>query len=188
MKFAAYEPDRPASATERVDPHCVRPATHADIDAIARISAERQGTEPEDGYERIAHEIDSFEAGGQWAVFVAEVESQVVGYGRVRHTGPDPEDDPPIPEGWHLVGVVVSPQARRRGIAHALIATRLDWLRERADETWYFVNRRNRASIALHDAFGFELVGPVAHKRAELSAEDGLLFRLRLAALDAPGA
>lgn len=65
-----------------------------------------------------------------------------------------------LPEGWYLTGVVVTPSERRRGIATRLTRRRLDWIGQRAEEAYYFVNEVNRVSIDLHAGFGFE---PIAH-------------------------
>ena len=182
--FADYEPG-PAHRGPRFDPRDVRPARVADVEAIAAISLARDGGDPEDVTRRIRGELDAMAPDGAWTVFVAEVDGAVVAYGRIRRLEQGDEPDG-VPAGWHLTGVVVDPAHRRRGIAHALVEARLDWAAERTDTVYYFVNERNRPSIDLHAAFGFELVGPVAHARSNLTAEHGRLYRVRLS--EGPGA
>ncbi len=180
---AAYEPERPAAAGPRVDADAIRRARLEDVESIARISLAREGKgDPVDVRRRIRNEVAAtLEGQAAWVVYVAEVDGQVVGYGRARLLDPEPEGDAPIgPPGWYLVGVVVDPAFRRRGIAHALTRARIAWVHERADTLYYFVHGVNRASIDLHTALGFELVGPIAYRRAELDAEDGRLYRLDL--------
>lgn len=62
------------------------------------------------------------------------------------------------PEGHYLAGVTVAPGWRRRGVAHELTARRLAWIAARADEAFFVVNPLNRASIALHQHWGFREV------------------------------
>jgi ribosomal protein S18 acetylase RimI-like enzyme len=59
------------------------------------------------------------------------------------------------PAGWYLLGVVVHPKWRRRGIGAALTRERMRWVAQRATEIYYFTHRNNRASQALHERFGF---------------------------------
>lgn len=66
------------------------------------------------------------------------------------------------PKGHYLAGVTVDPGWRRRGVAEALTARRLQWIAQRADEAFFVVNPENHASIALHARWGFKeiLRGP----------------------------
>ena len=70
-----------------------------------------------------------------------------------------------VPEGWYLVGVIVSPQYRRRGVATELIRQRLLLISYMADEAYYFANALNLVTIELHERFGIQ----GAHKRLRLS-------------------
>ena len=107
---------------------------------------------------------------------VAECADDVIGYGRVMRFVP-----PPLaPAGYYLMGMVVHPDHRRRGVATALTQARLDWISKHADEAWYFANARNAASIALHEPFGFEEVTrSFFYPRVDFDRGDGVLFRLR---------
>ena len=113
---------------------------------------------------------------------VAESGGAIVGYGRARAFEPGrdaPADS--IPSGYYLTGVFVRPEQRARGIATALTQPRLDWIRERAAEAWYFANARNTASIALHRRFGFEEVSrEFSFPRLTFDGGEGILFRLSL--------
>jgi GNAT superfamily N-acetyltransferase len=87
-------------------------------------------------------------------LFVAQVaDGPVVGYGRVVRAQP-----PAFPDGWYLLGLVVDPRWRRRGIGAALTAARTRWVAERADRVYYFKHQANRASQDLHTALGFRPV------------------------------
>ena len=55
-------------------------------------------------------------------------------------------------------GVVVEDRWRRHGIGRALTLARLDWIRERATDAWYFTNAQNQVSLDLHADLGFEEV------------------------------
>jgi L-amino acid N-acyltransferase YncA len=56
---------------------------------------------------------------------------------------------------------------------------RLDWIRRRAAEAWFFANARNTASIALHRELGFEEVSRrFSFPGLTFDGGDGILFRL----------
>ena len=180
--IADYDPDA-APVGPRYGAECVRRARTDDVDAITRISAEREGLAPDTIRHRIDAEIGGAGMGDAWCVFVAEIDAEVVAFGRVRYlTHAEGGLPPSLPEGWHLTGVVVTPRFRRRGLGAALTEARLDWLRGRADEVFYVSNLANRTSIALHAAFGFEEVArDFDYPRAGRRAGEGAAFRLALA-------
>ena len=93
--------------------------------------------------------------GEKRALFVAEARGQVVGYGRVVWAEGDPGQPDAAPPGWYLLGLVVDPGWRRRGMGEALTRARMAWVAERADRLRYFTDHGNRASQALHERLGF---------------------------------
>ena len=121
--------------------------------------------------------------GHEHRLVVAESEGEVVGYGRARLVEPAPDAPPDTaPAGHYLTGVYVRPEWRRNGVATALTEARLDWIRERAADAWYFANARNTASIALHRRFGFEEVSRrFSFPGLVFEGGRGILFRLTLA-------
>lgn len=112
---------------------------------------------------------------------VAERAEEVIGYGRVLRFVPEPDAPADIaPSGYYLMGLVVHPDRRRRGVAAALTQARLDWISKHADGAWYFANSRNAASIALHAPFGFEEVTrSFCYPRVDFDRGEGVLFRVR---------
>ena len=133
----------------------IREGGAADIAASARLAALWSGGQPGDYVERLRLEVESPER----LLVVAAGQAGVVGYGRAGPVVHPPDPAPDIaPEGWYLGGLVVDPAWRRRGLGRALTVARLDWLAGRADEVWCFVNGRNAASLALHEALGFREV------------------------------
>jgi ribosomal protein S18 acetylase RimI-like enzyme len=183
-RFADYEPrtgsDGPAPA---FDTRHVRPARPDDIEPLVGLMVGRHGGDPDEARERWRAEIEGTLKTDKWVLLVAEVDGEVVGFGRLRHE-PEPHgsEEHPAPAGWFLMGIIIHPDWRRRGIGHALTQARLDRVREVADEAWYFANRANRASIDMHARFGFEPVpGPFGYPRADLSVDEGALYRARLA-------
>lgn len=179
-RYAKFEA-RPAEAGPVCDVSCVRVAAVDDVDAIVRISAERDGQDADAIREPVRKDLAAAD-GLSARVFVAEVDGAVVAYGRVRaltHGGDAlPEA---LPEGWWLNGVVVRPGYRRRGLGAALTARRLAWVGERAAAIHYVSNVANRVSHALHARFGFEeIVRGFDYPRAGLSGDEGVAFRARL--------
>jgi ribosomal protein S18 acetylase RimI-like enzyme len=112
---------------------------------------------------------------------VAERAEQVIGYGRVLRFVPEPDaPDDIASSGYYLMGLVVDPDHRRRGVAAALTEARLEWISKHADGAWYFANARNAASIALHAPFGFEEVTrSFCYPRVDFDRGEGVLFRVR---------
>lgn len=88
---------------------------------------------------------------------MAEVAGRVRGYGVASQFTPPPDAPPEVaPPGFYLLGVIVAPEVRRRGLGEALVRARLEWVRARARECFYFADDDNVASIALHARAGFE--------------------------------
>lgn len=168
--FADYDPT-PRGNTWR---HPVRLARPGDIAGVTSLSVARDGGDPAARAERLRRHIDSTNS----ALHVGVVHGTVVGYGLIRELT---FAERTAPDGFYLGGVVIDPAWRRQGLAYALTAARLSWARERTDVVWYFANEHNRASIALHDRFGFE-----EHSRdfsvpgVTFTGGEGILFRLQL--------
>jgi len=97
----------------------------------------------------------------RWGCFLlAEVNGRVEGYGLVGWWSPDLVDAAPknaIPAGYILMGTWVEPAYRRQGIGMALAQERIDWIRLRSREAWYWTGDENTASQKLHERLGFEV-------------------------------
>lgn len=112
---------------------------------------------------------------------VAEDAGRIVGYARASRWTP-PADAPPnaAPSGWYLLGLVVTPEYRRRGIGRALTVARLNAIAARASEVWYFVNARNRSSLDLHATLGFaEVTRDFWFPGLTFDGGEGILARAR---------
>ncbi len=180
-QYAAYDPDAQRVGA-RHGTECVRPARPEDAAAIARISAEREGLDEDEIRPRVLGELTADGMGTEHHVFVAEVDRQVVGYGRIRDlTHADHGLPEVLREGWYLTGVVVAPEFRRRSLGAALTRARIEWVRARATEVHFVTNLRNHTSIDLHAAFGFEQIAcEFEYPRAGLPLGAGAAFRLTL--------
>ena len=176
-RFAQFDPARPDGVRHGVE--CVRVATPADADAVARLSADRDGLDFEEIREPVARSL-AVEANSDTAcVLVAEVDGSVMGYGRARyltHADGVPEA---LPEGWYLCGVVVHTDHRRRGLGAALTAARVEHLRDRTNAIHFVTSRKNRVSIAMHEQFGFEQFAEgFDYPKTRLTSEWSLAYRL----------
>ena len=86
-----------------------------------------------------------------------------------------------MPPGWYLVGVIIGPAYRRRGVASELTRVRLAWIAQRARQAYYFANSVNRATIDLHARLGFRQVcRDFTFPNARFSGGVGVLFRIEL--------
>lgn len=185
--FANYQPRSHVepSGLQRL-PVEIRSASIADVAAIAALSAERSGAPLGVCLKNTERQLGADAERGNLTL-VAEVgHGEVVGFGRARfHRATacscDAGDD--APTGWYLLGVIVTPALRRRGIGTALTRDRLAWIAERADEAYYFANSLNRASVDLHRRLGFvEACSPFHFPGTEFTGGGvGVLFRAALA-------
>jgi phosphinothricin acetyltransferase len=141
-------------------PH-VRPATPADIPAIARIYAHavRHGTasfelEPPDEAEMARRQRALFDGG--YPYLVAEIDGTIMGYA---YAGPYRTR----PAYRYTVenSVYIAPQAHRRGIGRALLDRLITECEARGYRLMIAVigDAAQTPSIALHRAAGFKLVG-----------------------------
>jgi aminoglycoside 6'-N-acetyltransferase I len=111
---------------------------------------------------------------------VAVLDGEVVGAAKTHFHG---EADGEAPAGHYLGGVVVAPGCRRRGVGSTLTRLRLDWISARASRVYYFTDEENVPSITMHEALGFQLVGPFAAIRgvtADVPGSSLLLFERSL--------
>ncbi len=146
--FVPYRPDAhgdPIAVT-------IRELVGADVEACAAIATERNGGHRDAWAAALSGGLGSPDHGG----FVAVVDGDVVGYATAGWLSPHAGGGRRAPDGWYLTGLTVATGFRRRGIGRALTLARLDWLRGRASEVWYFAAATNLASLDLHRALGFE--------------------------------
>jgi ribosomal protein S18 acetylase RimI-like enzyme len=167
-EFAEFA-TRPADAAPAVGVEVGLGAV-SDLDGIASIHAGREGVELDVARARIRRELEAMDPVRR--LFVAHLEGEVVGYGRVARL-----ECRTLPAGWYLTGVVVRPDRRRRGIGRSLTRHRIRWLEQRADRIHYFANSQNRVTIALHEWFGFrEIARGVSVPACSFEGGEGVLF------------
>jgi ribosomal protein S18 acetylase RimI-like enzyme len=158
----------------------IRKAVINDADSLSKVVFEREGGSPEAIKARLDKELARIENSGDTLLLVAEHNQNIIGFGRARYFQP-PEGSPPYcaPEGWYLLGLIISNEFRRRGIGRLLTERRLEWLKNRTDKVFYFVNKRNEVSIKLHQSFGFcEVTSDFIFPGALDQRGEGILFQL----------
>jgi ribosomal protein S18 acetylase RimI-like enzyme len=113
---------------------------------------------------------------------VADVGGEVAGYGAVIPHAISPEDPPTTaPDGYYLIGLIVSPRWRRHGIGELLTRERMRWTAERANEIYTFVNLSNGAILDLSKRFGFtEVTRDFTFPNAPLKPGTCVLLRAAL--------
>lgn len=158
-------------------PYSIRDGREADLEgcvALARLAAPERSSA--DWRDALARDL----AQSERHLVVAESPNGVIGYGRARLF--EPASNAPAdtaPPGYYLTGVFVVPGERGSGIGSALTQARIDWIRERAADAWFFANARNAASIELHGRLGFEEVTRhFSFPSLTFEGGEGILFRL----------
>jgi ribosomal protein S18 acetylase RimI-like enzyme len=173
--MARFQPYAPAVDAQPPLPITIRRAVPEDALAIATLDAERSGGEAS----ALVDAVGGALAAGHDKVWVAEHAGEVCGYGKLvwRDMGVHG-----LPTGWHLMGLVVAPHARRQGVGTRLARVRLEWVAEQGGtEVCSTVAEANRASAALHRSLGFERVGrDVNFPLGDAEAGPSARFRLDL--------
>jgi len=177
------EPFAPQAKAGELPPGILfRKAGIHDHDAIVALTAQRNPHQELTKIEAMtARELKNVAEDGNYQHFVAELENQVVGFCRAYHSAPLPAEKRryPAPEGWYGMGILVSPDLRRRGIARFLSEHRLAALRAQGvRELYSIVDARNLTSVHMHLQFGFEKIAE-AEGFLHLRLESGLGYLFR---------
>jgi ribosomal protein S18 acetylase RimI-like enzyme len=146
--FARWSPDTPRERAGFI----VRMGTEGDVEACVRLVVAIGAGEAAPWRQTLSRTVRD---GRQRALFVAEANGQLVGYGRVVCVDADPKVAEAAPPGWYLLGLVVDEAWRRRGIGEALTRARMAWVSGRSNRLYCFTHRGNAASQALHERLGF---------------------------------
>ena len=171
--FAPYDPD--SRGRDAPVSGVISQATLDDLDALTLIELTAITRTPADWQKVIDKAFDDPDR----LLLLAEVDGDIAGFAQTNFLEKHPVKYGPA--GFYLTGVTVIPAYRRRGLGRALTAARLDWIRERANEVWYFASSANQSSIELHLAFGFEEVQRAhAIHGVTFNAGQGILFHSSL--------
>lgn len=171
--FSTYDPD--SRGTGAPVSGVIRQAKHDDLDALTLIELTAITRTREDWQTVIDKAFDDPDR----LLLVAEVDGDITGFAQTNFLEKHPVNHGPA--GFYLTGVTVIPAYRRRGLGRALTVARLDWIRERANEVWYFASSANQSSIELHLAFGFEEVQRAGTIHGvTFDGGEGILFRASL--------
>jgi aminoglycoside 6'-N-acetyltransferase I len=174
MEDCRVDSTKSTSRSAHEIPATVRVAHHGDLDGILAVQRLGGRSTSASFTDAISDAIDD----SKRMVVVAEVGSGVVGWATTQYW---PDNDGTAPSGHYLMGVTVAPEQRRLGIGHALIGTRIEWIRHRADRVMFFTNARNAASVAAHDPWPFEEICRGNEFRGvRFNGGLGLLFQAQL--------
>jgi ribosomal protein S18 acetylase RimI-like enzyme len=90
------------------------------------------------------------------AVLVAELDAEVVGWGKIQH----PTELPASEHVWHVTGLAVDPAFAGRGVGRALMEALMEMARERGGSRMTLrVFATNPRALRLYERLGFELEG-----------------------------
>lgn len=160
----------------------IRQAEESDLAALVIIAAEREGTTQDIQHSLLERQLSQQRETDQFTILVADAQGKIVGFGKCGFFTP-PDDAPAnvAPKGWYLMGVIVAPTFRRRGVAFQLTQARLQWLARRSSKAYYFANALNHVSIELHRKFGFvEITRNFFFPNTTFNGGEGILFEVDL--------
>ena len=129
-------------------------STHREIAALGIIAWRREPTasEIEQRARNLEREIKTLNQ-DEKGIFTARKSGAIVGFVRVTQDKNEPSQ-------WWLIGLVVHPGHRRRGIGKALSEAGIAYARERGATTIRSeAHLDNEVSISFHEHFGFENEG-----------------------------
>lgn len=113
----------------------VRPMTEADLDAIREIQQSSVGAAAWNPSDYLSHRA-----------WVAEIEGSVAGFAVLREL---------VPGEVELLNLAVAPEARRKGVGKALLASFCG----RGDDVYLEVRESNEIAQRLYRRAGFRLIG-----------------------------
>lgn len=154
----------------------IRKATNKDTKEIVNLISKEYSFESKESFRK--RTLDDLKRPDDRFLCVATIENIVVGYARARVINDD-KAPYPAPLGWYLMGVLVAPEFRKRGIARRLTEFRLNWLKNKTKEIFYVTNISNKASIHLHKEFKFKKISRAkGFYNVYFKQEDSVLFVL----------
>lgn len=112
----------------------------------------------EDIIKKTNREIELNKSDPFYWLYIAKVDSEVVGFCRFFHSQGMPQEKKryPAPEGWYGMGILVKKEWRRKNIARFLSKERIKRLKElKADTLYSVVDVNNLTSRKMHAQFGF---------------------------------
>lgn len=172
--FAPFDPD--SKGTSAPVSAVIREASHDDLDALAGFKLAVVRRSRDDWADMIDKSLED-----DRSLLVADIEGEIAGFAQANFLEQHPVDHGPA--GFYLTGVTVLSDYRRAGLGRSFTVARLDWIRERANEVWYFASSVDQSSIELHLAFGFEEVQRArAIQGVTFDSGEGILFRANLTA------
>jgi ribosomal protein S18 acetylase RimI-like enzyme len=124
----------------------VRPARREDLAPYLALALSERAESEAVALPRFERDLREEER----CLFVATVGERFAGYGRVAWFEPGG-----APAGYYVLGLLVDPGLRRRGIGTALTRARMEWAFARGEAVWCFASARNEASLRLHSQLGF---------------------------------
>jgi len=180
IKFAEYTPGKGGDNIATLKDLIIRRGRFSDAVQLAEIKLTRQNGSLEEQLIKFRKELTEQENDKTKLLLVAEIRDRVIGFGRALYFIP-PKDAPRniAPRGWYLIGVIIHPDFRRMGAATQLTAERLKLISQKGEsEVYYFANSRNKASIDLHNHFGFmEISRDFVFPEVTFDEGTGILFR-----------
>lgn len=158
--FARFQPDIKGKPLDGV---VYRLVFESDANEIAKITFEREGLSKNKDFgfylERTKKELEDIESAIEFNLIVAEYKKEIVGFGRSIYYDLRKTQVPYFsPSGWYLMGLVVKPNFRRRGIGRRITEERMALISENSNEVYFVINSINRVSIELHKKLGFKKI------------------------------
>ncbi|OUR95722.1 hypothetical protein A9Q84_14570 [Halobacteriovorax marinus] len=140
-------------------------AVTEDVESVFELMSERNPKMDKKSLRvNVEREIQEYCDGKVYGVFVAKLKGRVVGFCRYYHSESVPKEKIKFesPSGYYGMGIVVSSDMRRHGIAKFLSKKRFEWLRDLGATCLYScVAMGNETSQRMHEGLGFVRLGEI---------------------------
>lgn len=159
----------------------IRLATESDHEQVVDLMCLRNPFSSRENVEfGLRKEIRANRTTPRSRIFVAVREREVLALSRIFHSKdvPYPRKRFPAPEGWYSLGIIVKPNARRHGIARAVIEYQLEYMKSVGIERIFSsVDVENKASMRMHEVLGAKPLGRApGFLQMALESGEGALF------------
>ena len=157
--YAIFLPNNHGTPDEKIK---IRLANPSDAIQISKIETKVYGNYPESNkavIKIISQAIKSQKSENSFTkTWVALKNQELIGYSKIGFRNSINNEFPDLIIGWYLTGITIHPNWRRVGTGRLLTKIRINWLKDKTNEVYYWSNKNNITSELFHKDFGFKKI------------------------------